>query len=399
VPALGPALPEELMDILRLGKSGWVGRSGLAGRELMGFAQVQVAGDEDVHSDITWYVIVAASRRAVVAPVYRLAGAILAGGLVMIALFFVGGWSIAWREIVRPLTALREGARELKRGNLSFRLPPPQRPGSVFRDDELGQLAVEFNRMAGEFEQYVQRLAQQDRLKQQFIDLASHELRTPVTYILGATELAQRRGSIESELLSKIGARASRLNRIVDNMFKLVLSGSYDAGLRLSQVNIDAILRGVCQELHAFLLERHQTCSLDLGSGLPPVIGDAEKLRDVFSNLISNAIRFSPDGALISVRAVAVDGGIEVAVGDQGPGIASADLPYLFSPFFTGSEQVSRHSSGDFGFQTRGAGLGLSIVKRFVEMHAGRVNLDSTPQGTTVRVFLPVGGPGPGDPI
>jgi signal transduction histidine kinase len=113
-------------------------------------------------------------------------------------------------------------------------------------------------------------------------------------------------------------------------------------------------------------------------------------VRDILSNLISNAIRFSPDGETITVRVSRSTDSMVIVITDRGPGIPSEDLPHLFEPFFTVSSELSRHSSGEFRHLTRGMGLGLSVVKRFVEMHGGTVRVETGPAGTSVFVALPL---------
>jgi signal transduction histidine kinase len=322
---------------------------------------------------------------------------ILGLGLVVIAACFVGGLWIARREIIRPITTLEDAVNQIKSGNRDFRLPDGRGKGQTFREDEIGRLAKDFNTMADQLKDNLERLERADAVKRDFIDLASHELRTPVTYILGVTQLAQRHNGepapdAAAPIITKISAKAQRLSRIVENMFKLLTSDRFDKGLRTAEVDVGALLRGVVQELEPFVQERRQRWDVQIDPALPKIQADAEKLRDIFTNLISNAVRFSPDGGAIGVRATPSaahpDAGVEVVISDSGPGIPPADLPRLFEPFFTGGG-VDRLSSGDFQHMSRGMGLGLSVVKRFVDLHGGMVSVDTSPAGTRVRVTLP----------
>jgi signal transduction histidine kinase len=408
--AIAP-LPPRLMETIRVFHAGWTWESGISGKELLGFAQVQMpqTAGNPVSEDVAWYVIVAASRKQTLGPVYRLAGTIATGGAGFIVLCFAAGFLIARREVVRPLMELSRGAGELERGNIGFRLtaPPPDgtRGGDgIFRHDEIGQLAGDFNRMAAELERLVGQLKQASEMKQQFIDLASHELRTPVTYILGMSELAQRQqqqqhasannGSADVKpMLEKISSKAQRLRHIVDNMFKL-LSGreSYHAEMNRAPVDLRALVARVQRELDPFLEERHQQWDVSIADDVPILNADEDKLHDVLVNLLSNAIRFSPDGQRVGVRARRVSQqAVEIVVTDRGGGIARGDLPHLFEPFYTAAAgELMHHQSGEFAHRTRGLGLGLSVVKRFVELHGGTVAVASSPQGSEFTVRLPI---------
>jgi signal transduction histidine kinase len=316
---------------------------------------------------------------------------ILAAGSFAIVLCFIGGLWIARREIILPLLELRRGARKLEEGQLDFRLQTPGEKGSIFRHDEIGELAREFNRMAGELDRSVNALDQANRIKQQFIDLASHELRTPITYILGVTELAARRryGAEEEALLARIRAKAQRLNHIVENMFKLMHGGLFEPTLVLGPVDLSQIVMSAAAQVEPFVHARHQTLQVKTSPALEPLTADGEKLRDILDNLLTNAIRFSPDGAELELELIDRDEAVELLVRDRGPGIAAEDLPYIFEPFYPGHAPLAYHTSGEYEYMTRGIGLGLSVVKRFVEMHGGAVKAEPANPGTRFRVYLP----------
>lgn len=409
-------LSPRLAKALRDEPQSWLLDNDFVGYELVGFASVERGRLIDVQAQ-RWRVIIAAGRSAVLTPVARLAWLILILGVVVITIFFIGGLWVGQRHIIRPLHALQEAFDRVRGGDRSVRLPEPGGQGGIFQNDELGRLAQNFNMMIDQLRATLERLEEADALKRQFIDLASHELRTPITYILGAAQLAQRHAAngdgagnggmggggaataaaAAASFLARIAAKAQRLNRIVENMFKLLAGEErFEKRLRLSEVDVSDVIHAVCQEHDPFVRERRQHWQIDAPETLPPLRADAEKVRDIVANLVSNAIRFSPDGGLIRVGAsLQEDGAIEIAVGDSGPGIPEADLPNLFQPFFTGAGL--RQTSGDFQFMSHGMGLGLSVVKRFVELHGGTVCVDSSNKGTTVRVTLrsaPAGGAG-----
>ena len=386
-------LPERVARQIRAESLGSLRDDQVKGYELIGFASVEQTKLME-KTDQRWHVVVATGVHQVVARLYRLAWVILILGLTVIAACFFGGLVIARREIIRPIRKLGYAAKRIQEGDRDYRLDEERGRKHTFRDDEIGSLAHKFNLMADELRANIQRLEEADALKRQFIDLAGHELRTPVTYILGAAQLAERHKDDtagKDPILARIAAKALRLGRIVENMFKLLASDRFEPAQRMTIVDVAALVLAVCQEHEPFLRERKQSFHIDLAPDLPPIEAEKDKVRDILSNLISNAIRFSPDGGVIGVSARPLadhQPGVEIAVSDNGPGIPDADLPHLFEPFFTGSD-VALHSSGEYQHMSRGMGLGLSVVKRFVDLHGGAVSVDTSPSGTTVHVTLP----------
>lgn len=386
-----PVLPPKTVRKLAAETSGWLRDRELPGHELIGFAAVEQSRIM-ARAEARWHVVVASSVHEVAASVYRLAWMILTMGLVVIAGCFFGGLVLARRQIIRPLLTLEHAVDQIANGNRDFRVSEARGRGQTFREDEIGSLAEDFNAMAAQLKGSFERLEAADALKREFIDLASHELRTPVTYILGAAQLAQRQNGsgASGEVMGKVASKALRLSRIVENMFKLLASDRFDKTPRWGDVDVGALVEQVRQEHDPFLRERRQHWNLDVATPLPTIRAESDKVKDILTNLVTNAIRFSPDGGEIGIRARGVDGGVEVVVSDSGPGIPAKDLPELFQPFFTGGrEGLARHTSGEHQHMSRGIGLGLSVVKRFVDLHGGTVSVDTSPGGTRVRVFLP----------
>lgn len=393
-PAPVNRLPPESAAKVRAGVSGWVMDDEMAGYEMVAIAPVE-QGRLKAAGSQRWFVVVATDRMSVLQPVYRMAWQLGLIGVAVIVACFFGGLMIARREIIRPMVELGQAVDQVKAGNRGYRLSEARGGRATFREDEIGQLARDFNLMARHLEHQLRRMEESDELKRQFIDLASHELRTPVTYILGAAQLAQRQdGHLDPALLERIASKAQRLNHIIENMFKLLASDRFDAlGRESTEIDLRALIEKVHREHEPFLRERKQTYSVSVGSDTASVHADEDLLRDILSNLLSNAIRFSADGGSVGIRTsrVATHRGqaVEIAVWDSGPGIPADDVPHLFKPFFTGAD-VAHHSSGEYQFMSRGMGLGLSVVKRFVELQGGGVLVDTSSKGTTIRVRLPI---------
>jgi len=151
-----------------------------------------------------------------------------------------------------------------------------------------------------------------------------------------------------------------------------------------------ALLREAASDVQPFVELRGQTLACDFDDSLGAIELEAPKIRDALNHLLLNAIKFTPDLGRITLRARrAPDGRAEIEVVDSGAGIDAATLPRVFEPFFTAFD-VSRHASGIFEYERRGLGLGLSVVKAFVEMHGGWVSVQSqVGRGSTITLVLP----------
>lgn len=238
-------------------------------------------------------------------------------------------------------------------------------------------------------------LRRANELKTDFIRVAGHELRTPICYIIGIAQLLKDSREPErlSAALGNIAAKARRLNEIVEAMFKLMPERVEGDRVRYRRVDLGELLRSIRGEFSAFLQERRQHLDLDVEEGIEPVEADPDKLRDIVENLLTNAIKFTPDGGRVSVRARSQpEDRVLIEVADQGPGIDPEELPHLFKPFYSGAD-VMKHSTGVSGYRKAGMGLGLAVVKHFVDLHGGSVDVSTSPEGSVFHVSLPVQAP------
>ncbi|MBV8555623.1 MAG: hybrid sensor histidine kinase/response regulator [Planctomycetaceae bacterium] len=256
-------------------------------------------------------------------------------------------------------------------------------------------LIVERERLMTELRESNRRLSEANRLKGVFIEVASHELNTPVAVIVGMTELwkleqGEAASPAERGWVERIHGAGKRLAGIVERMLKLVRTEQFGTSLQLWTTELGPLIRGVVSDLQPYLTEREQRVELDLDPELGSAEVDPSKLADILTNLLANAIKFTPNGQ--SVRVVARPDGpdrVQFQVTDRGIGIDPADRLYLFEPFFTGFD-TGHHSSGDYQFNKRGMGLGLCLVKAFVELHGGTIDVTSEPgRGSTFRFTLP----------
>ncbi len=236
-------------------------------------------------------------------------------------------------------------------------------------------------------------LAETDQLKTAFLEVASHEFNTPITIVQGLSEMLKLvnpdREPHEREIVEQIAESSAQLARLVASTLKLLRAGDFRNPLRLEPTSLTRLLSEVASQAMPFAEARQLQFRVEIPEDLGVFEVDAGKIRDAVINLLTNAIKFTPDQGEVRFSARAVDEGAEIEVADRGIGLEPRALARLFEPFFTEFDAAT-HSSGEFGFRKRGLGLGLSLVKRFIELHGGRVSAESAPgQGTRVVAYLP----------
>lgn len=233
-----------------------------------------------------------------------------------------------------------------------------------------------------------------DRMKTVFMEVVSHELNTPIAVLLGYSFLLNRElGDTDNKVVEKamagVEGAGNRLKNITSRIFKMMETESQTRHLDLSTVDVAAFFDQLLDQVEPFLEKREQTIRLDIEHGVT-FEADLDKLNDIFINLVMNAVKFSYDGAEIVIEARPSPGDrVEVRVVDFGIGITDEDLEQVFDAFFSTFES-RYHSSGEFEFGKRGIGLGLSVAKKFTEMHGGSISVTSEEgKGSVFSVTLP----------
>ncbi len=266
-------------------------------------------------------------------------------------------------------------------------------------------------------------LARLNRMKDSFLGLASHELKTPLTVIMGYSELLltdmkDQLTEATGEMVRNISSAAARLDNIVKDMIDISMIDQKQLKLKLTQLDINTLIELSVRELQFFLSSRNQQISTHLDQTLPLIHGDQNRLIQMFSNILINAIKFTPDGGTISVstflKCIDIhrplpgfdESGalnikksqqrcIEIVITDTGIGIDGEDQRRIFDKFYEAGS-IEEHSSGIAAFNSRGAGLGLSIAKGVIDMHGGRLWVESAgydPQtcpGSSFFILLPL---------
>ena len=259
---------------------------------------------------------------------------------------------------------------------------------------ERQQLLEDLRRKNQELEQANAELHQANALKEAFIRVASHELRTPLTILLSLPELALRMKNLDpvtADWFRRIQQGGARLHRLIEQMLNMLRAGRFELPLDRRPTDCASLVREAINDVRPFVELRRQQLLVDLAANLGTIAVEAGKIRICLDNLLINAIKFTPDNGTIDVSGRREDDMVRLQVRDSGIGIAAVDLPHIFEPFFTEAD-VSRHSSGQFEFGRRGLGLGLSLVRAFVHLHGGTVEVDSAlGQGSTFTITLPTG--------
>lgn len=243
-------------------------------------------------------------------------------------------------------------------------------------DDELGQLSDSFNRM-------MERLEHLFKVQQRFVGDVSHEMRTPLTSILGNLEIMERYG-IDQSSLEAVHREAARMSRMVNDLLLLVRADSGELNVDLFPVDVDAVLLEIYEQAH--ILARGRQLKIVLAEIQPARIqGNTDRLKQLLLNLVNNAIKFTGDGGTISLSCRREAAFALLEVKDTGIGISEADLKRIFDRFFQADSSRLHHSDND------GAGLGLSIVRWIVDAHQGTIEVSSRlGEGTVFRVKIPL---------
>lgn len=220
-----------------------------------------------------------------------------------------------------------------------------------------------------------------ERMQQEFLAMASHELRNPVAAIRGHAQLMRRRGSYSAPAVETIMAQADQLGRLIDDLLLASQIQAERLDLRLEEVDAAAEARTAAEHLQA----QGQDIRVEADDGPLPVRADPQRLAQVFANLLTNAIKYSPAGSEVIVRAQRHGDQAEVAVIDNGIGIPAEALPSVFDRFY----RVASNSE-----RAQGLGLGLFITRRIVEAHGGRIAVASeVGRGSMFTISLPLCGP------
>lgn len=298
---------------------------------------------------------------------------------------------LAFRRLGQIIHTLAEGAKAIARGDLEKRI-------AIDRNDELGALGRAFNHMAESLKGLIRERAEKEKLqeinqlKDAFISNVSHELKGPLARIELGVENLQRgvAGAVNDKqhsYLSRVRENTRRLIRMIDELLDASRIESGRMALEVSPCSVHEILTEVIEEARPQWQSKTLQVRKICGEKNLQLLADRDKLKQVISNLLDNAIKFTGEYGEISLRAERQNGGIELAVADTGIGIAREHLSHLFERFY----QVHAPVNGNGNGKNSGLGLGLNIVKSLVELHDGEIAVKSEiGVGTQVMIKLPI---------
>ena len=334
------------------------------------------------------------AHEALYASLLRTSGLLLTGlALALFASFFVA------RRVIRPLRVLGEGVDRIASGDMGFRV-------DLKTGDEIETLAGEFNRMAGALQEAYSRLEEKvaertrelvtandklkelDKLKSRFLSNVSHELKTPLTAIVGLAAnmldgITGRLNDKQREYLSDIRASSDRLARLIKDLLDLSIIEAGRVEIRPAPFVLASLVREVANSLRPVAEQKLIDIQVTSPEAGPTVWADRDRIAQVLTNLIGNAIKFtSPQGRVMVSAQMNGGAWAEVTIGDTGPGIPAEEAERIFDEFY----QITRP-----GIESRGVGLGLAISKKLVEMHGGKIGVKSEMgKGSTFYFTVPV---------
>jgi signal transduction histidine kinase len=291
------------------------------------------------------------------------------GGLVAVAIAVALAFLLS-RRTLAPVRALTSAAERLGRGDFSQRV-------QIKDKGELGELAQTFNSMAGDLERT-------EKLRQNMVADVAHELRTPLSNIQGYLE-ALRDGVMkpDKETIRSLYEESSLLSRLVDDLQELSLAEAGELKLVLQAEDIGELIRRAVAAVEAKKKAKGLSLAVELPEKLPPANIDSRRIGEVLHNLLENAVDHTGKEGSIKVAARQRGNWVEVSVADTGEGIPAEELPSIFERFYRVDKSRAR--------ATGGSGLGLTIAKRLVEAHGGRIEVQSQPgKGSRFAFTVPV---------
>lgn len=304
-----------------------------------------------------------------------LVGAGLIAGLTGAALLFSG--LIA--SMRRPLEELVEASGQLAGGDLNARV----KVGGL---SETAALGSAFNEMAAELQRRAGERDQLETMKDEFVLTASHELRSPLTSVQGFAELLMLErdelNTKQADTVEIILDNTRHLVRLLNDLLDLARSDAGRLTIKPALTDVASLVEDPVRTMQSQTRAKGQELSQEIEASLPQVNVDRDRIRQVLVNLLTNAHEYCPEGASIHVTANGNGNGVELSVSDDGPGMAADQLEHIFERFTRGDAGLTQHVGG--------TGLGLAISKSLVELHGGRIAVESTEgRGSTFHVWLP----------
>jgi len=284
------------------------------------------------------------------------------------------------RTILNPIETVIQGARKISMGNLSHTI-------EVKTKDEVEDLAFAVNQMAQTLRKNIEDLKELDKLKDEFVFLASHNLRTPLTVIKGYIEIIQQDKTLGEDILSqikKISTSTKELEEITETLLSLVSLEKGEEKFEKVAVDIGDMIKRICEGLNKKMTEKRVTFTFELPTEpLPRIKIDKNRIIQAFTGLIDNAIKFNKEGGQVVIKIEKKTKEVLVSIQDTGIGISKEEVGNIFKKFHRATDVLT--------YNYVGIGLGLYLTKLIIEAHRGKIWFESEAgKGTTFYVSFPV---------
>lgn len=299
--------------------------------------------------------------------------------LILGILLFSVTFMILQEPYIRYISKISEAVKNISEGDLNTVI-------DVIGDDEFSGMAANLNHMAADIKQLMEKERESERTKNELITNVAHDLRTPLTSIIGYLELLTNNQQIPADMQHKYieiaYGKSRRLQKLIEDLFGFTKLNYGKIAMHVGQIDIVKLLGQLVEEAYPNFVEKG--LSYDLQSNVPAKIinADGNLLARLFDNLIGNAIKYGADGKRVLVKIHAESETVTVSVTNYGYVIPADELPLIFNKFYR--VEQSRSSS------TGGTGLGLAIAKEIVDMHGGTISVASDLNGTVFTVKLQV---------
>ncbi|MFH0948117.1 MAG: ATP-binding protein, partial [Elusimicrobiota bacterium] len=286
----------------------------------------------------------------------------------------------------RPIGELVSGTERIATGDLNYKVTVPSK-------DEIGELAGSFNKMScavqeatNELEESNKKLREIDKRKSEFVAIVSHDLRTPLTSIIGFADTVLNKELKLSEqetreYINIIKTEAHRLGRLISDFLNISEIEEGKLQIKIEKTNISELI-GTTKEL-IDTKTKEIKLSIEIEKNLPDIYLDGDKIRQVLQNIIGNALKYSPVNSELKIIVRKYQKELQICVIDKGPGIADDKKKIIFEKFYRGDDEIAQ--------KERGIGLGLAIAKSIIEMHNGKIWVeDEKPSGSRFIFTLPI---------
>jgi signal transduction histidine kinase len=333
-----------------------------------------------------WYVM-QRSLDAESAFLHEIQSQLVAVALIAVFVALLAGWFLSER-MTSPVQRLVRAAEEMERGHYDY-------PLDVRSRDEIGYLAARFSDMRARQRAYVTSLQEVARLKSEFISVASHELRTPISVIKGYQDLFAigALGTLtpdQQEAIAAITRSVTMLERIAEDATRMAHVEGARLELEIERCSLRTLVERAVADVRTAAIGRRVELETRVSPNDARVDVDGLRVSQALANLISNGIRFTPDGGRVRVDASVRDGQLTIAVEDSGIGIPPDKRERLFDRAFVATESKNHHSSNVLAYNSAGLGLGLAIARGIVEAHGGTLSVDSeVGRGSVFMIWMP----------